>query len=472
METEFSSVIMQGLFLKVVGFTYLLAFVSLIREVKGLYGSKGILPVQSYLDHLRRSYKGKKIYFQLPTIFWFDASDRILTLSCWGGIIVSFVAMMGFFPSLSLLLAWILYSSFCRVGSPFLNFQWDTLLLEVGFIALLFGVQTPPPILIIYLLWFLLFRFMLSSGLTKLLYGSKEWKNLTATDFHYETQPLPTVLGYYAHHLPKVWSRLSILLVYGFEILLPFFIFTSDLARLIVFCLLATFQILISLTGNFAFFNLLSVALCIPLLDDTYLQYFARWSHFTPLINHSLYVEWVLNGIGGFLIFLNVLELSSLFTNLGRINRIGDPFRFFNLLHSYGLFVHMTIERNEIIIEGSEDQQVWTPYEFQWKPGNPLGKPCWIAPLQPRLDWQMWFAALSSYEKNRWFQQFLLRLLEGSEDVLMLLKHNPFPKPPKYIRGVIYRYRFTDLKTKKETGAWWTREFLGQYSPIYTRQKK
>lgn len=469
MFTGTSNLISQGLFIKSIGLIYLIAFLSLKVQVLGLYGSKGIQPIEEYLRLIKLRYNQTDIYYKIPTIFWLNASDRSLNLACWAGVSFSVLAVLGVYPAICLFILWILYQSFCSAGAPFLNYQWDILLLEVGFIAILFAIQSPPPLLLVYLLWFVLFRLIFSSGLTKLIHGSEEWHQLTAIDFHYETQPLPTKLGYYAHQLPKIFAKISVIGVYFFELFVPVFIFSPPLIRLTAFSFLVLFQLLIILTGNYAFFNILTVFMCLPLLPDSYLQGFTNISSFTPLVENYSIITLILNTFAAFFMLLNTIELLTIFTRVGKIYRLVIPFRLYNLINPYGLFVRMTTWRDEIIVEGSKDGKNWKTYEFKWKPGNLFNAPRRIAPHQPRLDWQMWFAALGDIERNPWFKQFLYRLLEGSTDVIKLLKINPFPeKPPHYIRTKIYRYHFTDLKKKKETGAWWSREYIAEYSPTLT----
>jgi len=459
--------ISQGLLIKGIGLIYLIAFVSLKVQVGGLYGKRGIQPIHAYLQRVRSKAISWNMYYQVPTLFWLNDSDNTLHLACWAGIGFSCLVIAGIVPAVFLLLLWILYRSFCVVGSPFLQFQWDILLLEAGFLALLLALQTPPPFLFVFLLWFLLFRFMFSSGLTKLLFGSKEWKDLTAMDYHYETQPLPTKLGYYLHHQSRFFSRLSTIGVYFFELIVPLFIFTPPKVRLFAFFFLVFFQLLILISGSYAFFNWLTIVLCIPLLPDTYLKGFEQVAAFTPLFSRDrLTVSLFLNAAAVLFLFLNIIELLRIVVNVEKMYRIAIPFRRWNLLHPYGLFVHMTTVRDEIIIEGSNDQKSWKAYEFRWKPGSLFRPPKCVAPHQPRLDWQMWFAALTHYQHNPWIIQLMHRLLEGSQEVLALLETNPFSESaPRYIRAKVYRYHFSDLKTKRKKKQWWTREFIGEYCP-------
>ena len=463
----------QWLFLKFLALNYFFAFGSLFLQIKGLYGTQGILPINELLSHIKKRTGGKIPFRDAPTFFWVNSKDFTLELTAFLGMVASLLVIGGVCPAPLFFFLWAAYLSFLTVGSVFLSFQWDILLVEVGFIAIFFSLQTPPPILMIYLLWIVLFRLIFSSGVVKWISGCPEWRALKAMEYHFETQPIPNRLAFYSHILAKLFTKLFDIGVNFFEIAVPFLIFTPQPLRYVGFVLTVFFQILIMLTGNYAFFNTLTIALCIPLLDATYLQgWFAEIPTITAF-EPNVYLSVALNFIAGILILWNVLELISLFYPLGRIDKLFIRLAPFRIVNSYGLFARMTTERNEIIIEGSDDGTYWKAYEFKWKPGDPKFPPRQVAPHQPRLDWQMWFAALSSYQYNPWFVRFLERLLEGSPDVLGLLKTNPFPlNPPKYIRSMFYQYHFTDLRTKRKTGMWWTRTLKGHYSPVYSIQKK
>lgn len=442
----------QGLFIRLLGLTFLIGFLSLYVQIPALYSSKGISPINNLLNYVEKRFK-KKPYYLLPTLFWISSSDWFIKTLGLTGIISSICVVLGIIPSIFLALCWAIYLSFCKAGSEFLSFQWDALLLEVGFLGIFFALS-PPTILWILLLWFVLFRFMFSSGYAKLVWGTKEWRELTAMDYHYETQPLPTVFGYYAHFQPRWLGKVSVLLMHLIEVAVPFFIFTPY--RFFAFCALVFLQLMIMITGNYTFFNILSMTLCVPLLPDSYWSWMGEWVAIQPLFSNEL----LFNLIAGVFLFFNVLKFVSLFTDV----KIFSFLSHFEILNSYGLFVHLTSERNEIIIEGSDDNQSWKAYEFKWKPGDPMQRPRFVAPHQPRLDWQMWFAALSSLENNPWLETLLSKLLERSPEILALFKYNPFPnKPPKYIRASLYNYRFN----KENTPAWWTRTYIGPYSPTF-----
>ena len=457
----------QELFLRFLALNYFFAFWSLSKQLMGLYGSQGIVPIQESLDLLKKN-SSRHPFFTYPSLFWLSASDRTIKWAGYSGILLSLAALLGLTSPWIFFLLWWIYLSFENSSDVFLNFQWDSLLLEVGFIGIFFAFSPPAPLLI-FALWFLLFRFLFSSGITKLLFGSREWQALTAMEYHYETQPLPNRIAYYMHKQSKYFAKLSVVVTYFFEIVVPFFFFFPGEIRMIACFSAILFQLLITLTGNFAFFNTLTIALCIPLIPDRYLIPFFGMPEAHAA---SPFIQVALNGIGALLIFLNGLQLVSTYLPLRSIDRLLYRLFPYRIINSYGLFVSMTTHRDEIIIEGSHDGTQWKTYEFKWKPGDCALPPKQVAPYHPRLDWQMWFASLSSFHQNPWLLRFLLCLLEGSPDVLALLKTNPFPdSPPKYIRSQLYRYHFTDLKTKKEKGTWWSRSYQSEYTPILSLEK-
>lgn len=461
-------VLAQNLFLKIVGFSYFLAFWSLFKQVLGLYGARGIIPIQETLNVIREN-RSIRPYMQVPTLFWFDASDRSLRLLAGFGMAGSCMVMLGIASPLFLLLLWVSYLSFVTLGMEFLSFQWDTLLLEVGFISFFFSLQSPPPLFLLLSLWVLLFRFMFASGAVKLLSGCPSWRSCSAMKVHYETQPIPNRLAYFVHHQPEWVGRASVIVTFFIEMAIPFLIFGTDGMRVAAFWILVVLQVTIFLTGNYAFFNILSVALCIPLLPNSSLSWLMEMT--LPLEPHGV-LSFLLEGIGIVLFVLNILEFIALFERTRWVSRFLSKLSHYYIVNSYGLFAWMTTTRDEIVVDGSVDGETWKTYEFKWKPGDLSVAPKQVAPYHPRLDWQMWFAALGTYRSNYWFIDFLKRLLEGSPEVIRLLKNNPFPqRPPKFIRSLLYQYHFSDPETRRKTGQWWTRTYKGYYTPPFTLQK-
>jgi len=472
----------SALFLRLLGLCYLTAFVSLWVQIDGLVGSRGILPVTRFLDWVRER-AGREAYGLLPTLCWFDSSDGFLHLLCGGGTLACLLLIAGFAPTVCLALAWVLYLSLSIAGQVFLDFQWDFLLLEVGFLAILFAprlwrmrIAFEPPAAILFLLRWLLFRLMFSSGFVKLASGDPAWRHLTALTYHYETQPLPPWTAWFMHQLPVSFQKFSCLVMFSIELAVPLLVFAPRRLRLFAFGALVTFQLLIASTGNYAFFNLLTVALCVLLLDDAaFPRELQEKTTARKAAAGGKWPGWVLAPVAATVLLVSLVEFSGTLRHAGawpglalRLTRAAMPYRSVN---TYGLFSIMTTSRPEIVIEGSEDGSSWRAYEFRWKPGDLLRRPGFVAPHQPRLDWQMWFAALGSYRENPWFISFLARLLQGSPEVLRLFEKNPFPDhPPRFVRAVLYDYHFTDPAARRQTGAWWRREPRGLYCPVLSRE--
>jgi len=467
----------QWLFLRLLAAIYIVAFVSLAVQVTGLLGEHGISPAHDFFGRVGTDL-GWMRFWAAPSVFWWNSSDKVLAGATWMGVGLGAVLFIGRMERLVLVLLYVLYLSFSLAGQEFLSFQWDALLLEAGFLAIFFGHSRVAQKTVAWLYRWLAFRLYFLSGFVKLASHDPNWRNLSALDFHYWTQPLPTIVAWYADKLPRAFQHASTFMVLAVELGAPFLIFMPRRIRFFSAGLLLGLQALIFITGNYTFFNLLSAAITIFLFDDQAL----RGLIWTPrrvrewlLADH--HAEPARTGRVGRLaaaaltLLILPLGLVRIFENstvhvpepLEAVARYSSPFQ---IVNSYGLFAVMTTERLEIAVEGSDDGQQWRAYEFPYKPGDVSRAPRWAAPYQPRLDWQMWFAALSDYRSNPWFVTFVERLLEGSPQVLALLEKNPFPdRPPRYIRAMTYDYRFTTWDERRQTGAWWHREPHGEYLP-------
>ena len=744
--------LVRWLFLRSLGAVYFFAFLSLWTQIAGLIGPHGILPADQYMSAAQQQCDqrglGLERFHLLPTLCWFNASDTFLQCQCAAGVGLSVLLLAGLAPAPCLAVLWLLWLSLVVVGRDFLGFQWDSLLLETGWLAIFLAPlqlvprparEAPPSRLFVWLLRLLLFKLMFSSGCVKLLSGDPNWRNLTALTFHYQTQPLPPWTAWCANQLPFWFQKFSCAATLGIELGAPFLIFAPRRLRFLGAALLVGLQALILLTGNYAYFNWLSLALCLLLFDDFLLEkivprklgrLFPRhdegrrnehspalpnraggspalgfpvsgramdwlrhstqgvqmsrtsravvanaltptgrstvrfpvqpqpglparsdakprgtirtlisefgtrprhhfptslrstvitrfvattdaltpagpfvaanrgslihvtgtsghsisnhlrfstsrvhslsagstiafglrlsladspepptesssrcppvwadgvtdWSFasrcsppgdvapmqlrsaiglqcrpsqgLSPCCSHALsdaleqafqpagsgdflvassgagnqtvgtrpsprwpfpllaVVAAVVLAASGFMLAITLGVRSPWLSPFGWVAEQLAPFRSVN---NYGLFAVMTTQRNEIILEGSNDGTNWLAYEFKYKPGDLRRRPAFIAPCQPRLDWQMWFAALGSYQQNPWFVNFCVRLLQGSPDVLALLAKNPFPnQPPRFIRAQFYDYRFTGSADRHSTGAWWRREYIGEYLP-------
>jgi len=472
--------ISSWLFLRLLGLVYLFAFWSLGSQIVGLVGHDGIQPARLYMDAARSYVVSEQIgidrFRLLPTLAWISTSDAFLRGLCFAGAALSALLVAGIGSGFVVPLLWLMYLSLSIVAREFLSYQWDALLLETGLIAVFLAPaairertrdHARIPWLARALLIFLLFRLMIGSGAVKLASGDPTWRGLTALTLHYETQPIPTPIGWYAHELPLWFQKLSAAGVFAIELGVPWLMLGPRRLRSAAAIVLAAFQMLIALTGNYAFFNLLTASLCVLLVDDG--AFGARagvQNRRASVIRRRLTAAFAIVTVP--VALLMFLSSAGIFLPLAAfvepIAQFVAPFRSVN---SYGLFAAMTTTRDEIVVEGSSDGNTWKAYEFKYKPGDVTRRPPWVAPHQPRLDWQMWFASLVPFEEGGWFHLFCLRLLDGSPDVLALLASNPFAdRPPQYIRAVLYRYHFTDFATRRRTGAWWTRERLGEYSPV------
>jgi predicted DCC family thiol-disulfide oxidoreductase YuxK len=469
-------------FIRLLGAIYLIAFVSLWLQVDGLVGDQGILPIGQHLQ-LAREQLGANAPFLLPTLCWIDSSNAFLHFLCGAGALISILLMAGLAPVLSLVLLFVLYLSLTIAGQTFLSFQWDILLLETGFLAIFFApvqwrmnAAREPPFSRagFFLLKLLLFKLMLMSGVVKLTSGDDSWWNLTALDYHYWTQPLPTVIGWWSDQHPEWFKKFSVAFCLAVEIIGPFFIWAPRRLRHIAAGFLVFLQLAIAATGNYCFFNLLTIALCLLLIDD------ALWGRMGGRASRhrgirgprgaralpsyaAIMVLIVTLPINSTLIFSAFKPQAEWPRPIVALYSYIEPCR---VVNGYGLFRVMTKSRPEIIVEGNADGTEWLPYEFKWKPGAVDKAPRWAAPHQPRLDWQMWFAALGTYRHNPWFVSLLERLLRNQPEVTRLLARNPFPNgPPRYVRARIYEYHFTSWSEHSATGRWWKREEHGEYLP-------
>ena len=475
-------------FMKGLAVIYFIAFFSLESQIQGLAGSNGILPVSVFLKDIY-AHTGPQGYRLLPTLAWLNSSDAFLKFLCQGGAFLSILLLFDIAPALVLFLLWVFYLSLVNAGQEFLSFQWDSLLLETGFLAIwaacpvLLRKDTrnavfPAPIRLLFN-W-LLFRLIFMSGFVKLASGDATWRNLTALTYHYETQPLPHWISWYAHHLPAVFQRFSAAVMFAIELVFPFFIFSPPRTRFMACAGFLFLQLMIFLTGNYGFFNLLAALLCLPLIDDHFWRqlFSIKEPDDTPgrTLRPRAWPKTFIQGLA-VLIFLltaqqtlRAMKMPAPLVPLNGVSAAVRPFRSFN---NYGLFAVMTKTRPEIIIEGSNDGKDWRRYSFRYKADSINRMPHFASPYMPRLDWQMWFAALGRAEDNPWFIPFCVKLLEGSPQVLDLLETNPFPAmPPRYLRAILYLYRFSDRAAKQTTGAWWDRERVGKYIPEISLAKQ
>ena len=471
------------IFLRLLALVFLAAFVSLWVQVDGLIGSHGILPIAPFVD-AARDQLGPSGWLQFPTLCWWDPSDRALDVLCGGGVALSLMLLLGVAPVPVLVMLWAFYLSLVTAGRTFLTFQWDTLLIETAFLAILCAPLTLAPTALRaheprrvarWLLWWLVFRLHFMSGVVKILANDPTWRDLTALVHHHETQPLPTWVAWHVHHLPPWALKAACAGTFVVELALPFFIWAPRRLRHFACLGMLALQAGVFVTGNYGFFNVLTAALCVTLLDDGAWPARLR-ARIASLRATSPRARWPLPAL------VPVAFITLLLTTVAMLARFDldvpwprpvavlrqatAPLLTWN---GYGLFADMTTERFEIVVEGSEDGLTWRELEFRYKPGDLSRRPPFLQPHMPRLDWRMCFAALGPYQASPWLERFELGILRGEPDVIALLATNPFPeRPPRHVRSLLYVYRFTDGPTRRATGQWWRREFVGPFAPPVT----
>jgi hypothetical protein len=499
---EASFQITRRLFFVGLGVVYVAAFASLWSQAEGLLGGRGIAPAAELLERADQAF-GLAARWWLPSVLWLDASDAALQVVCGGGVLCGLLLAAGVAPRALAALAYALYLSLVSVGDVFLGYQWDALLLETGLLAVVFAPggrggaasfrRAVGRVAHGLLLW-LLFRLMFTSGVVKLASGDPTWWGLTALDYHFHTQPLPTWTSWYADRLPHAVHAAFVLATFAIELVLPFLVFGPALARRIAFGGFALLQLSIAATGSYGFFNLLALVLCLPLLDDALLGRVWPWRRptfgsETPPADagedHAGVRVLRRAGLGLFATFIVVVSVLQLVVRFGgrpplAAGAIGSVLRATAPLHAanaYGLFAIMTTHRDEIRLEGSRDGRDWKTYVFPYKPDDLDRAPAFAGLHMPRLDWQMWFAALGRCESNPWLHALMSRLLEGSKPVSGLFERDPFAAgaPPRYLRTTVGRYTFApgdaaDTATttgsgRLEVGRWWQRVERGPYCP-------
>ena len=461
------------IFRRLLGLVYVCAFWSLLVQWRGLFGSHGILPASEYMDVVRSWTAAEGLglarFHAVPTLFWISSSDGFVRAVCAMGLGAALLLSLGVVPLLAAVAAWTAYLSLMSIGQDFLSYQWDALLLETGFLAFFVAParwrdrlrDAPAPMRpAVWLLLWLLFRLMVASGAVKLTSGDPTWRALTALRFHFETQPLPTPIAWYVHHAPEWLLQAMCAGVIGIELLAPFLILGTRRMRIAGFALLGGLQAAIAVTGNYAWFNLLAAALCVFMLDDTMFGYSPVARRHGAPARAAVVIAAALTlpvSVVSFAWALGIRPAPS--AVIGALTGAVAPF---HVANRYGLFAIMTTTRDEIVVEGSDDGLEWRRYEFKYKPGDVERRPPWVAPHQPRLDWQMWFAALGGDDSEPWFRRFLDRLLEGSPVVLRLVARDPFDgRPPGFVRARLVRYRFS-----KGGPQWWTAEPIAEFTPV------
>jgi len=440
---------------RAIGAIFLIAFISWSVQANGLIGADGILPLQDFFAAVARQL-GKAGYYLVPSAYWIAPSDTTTLILIGIGVVASLTLMANRFAVIGALAAYLAYLSLYYGSQIFMSYQWDRLLLECGVLLILLNLNTR---ISIGLFRLLVFRFMFLSGAVKLLSGDPAWANLSALDYHFETQPLPTPLAWYASHLPDAMLHFGVAATLVIELILPFFIFMPRNLRLLAAAGFIFLELLIFATGNYNFFNLLTIVMCLSLLDDRIFcrsRRAAEKRHGRPSVWRAIFCTFLL---------LGTIQIHATFAGRdlpGWERALVSWVNPWALVNGYGVFAVMTTERDELIVQGSDDGEHWWDYVFRYKPQALDTAPRWVAPHQPRLDWQMWFAALQPAERVYWIDNFVAKLLLGSDDVANLMR--PTGHTPHHIRILRYRYRFGS-PAERAVGHWWHREYLGIWYP-------
>lgn len=448
---------------------YLVAFVNVLCQFRPLLGEQGLLPVPRFLRAVP--------FRRAPSIFHLSYSDRLLTAAGWLGVVCALAALTGVADrgdsplyALPWVVMWVLYVSIDNVGQTFYGFGWEALLCEAGFLAIFLGPSaTATPVLVVWLFRWIVFRLEFGAGLIKMR-GDRCWRNLTCLDYHHETQPMPNPLSWHFHHLPRRVHRIEVLGNHFAQLVAPWGLLAPQPVAGIAGVVIAVTQGWLLLSGNFAWLNALTIVLAVSAFDSGWLQ------HVFPLPTPAIApaASWEVVAVLAVTALVVVLSWWPVRNMLSRHQAMNMSFTPLHLVNTYGAFGSVTRHRDEVVVEGTRDETlgpttVWNEYEFKGKPGDPRRRPRQFAPYHLRLDWLMWFAALSRGYAEEWLIRLLLRLLENDGPALSLLRRNPFPdEPPVHVRALLYRYRFSTRAERRATGAWWVRELRGEYLPPIT----
>ncbi|HTC19841.1 MAG TPA: lipase maturation factor family protein [bacterium] len=466
--------------LRLLGLVYFAAFLSLVQQLRPLIGEKGLTPVPLFLSQFQAEAGSLgQAFFHLPSLFWFWHSDGFMVGAAWAGTLLSFLVLAGYANGLLLLFLWALYLSFVHIGQDWYGYGWEIQLLETGFLAiflapLLDGRPFPksaPPLQVIWLFRWLIFRIMIGAGLIKMR-GDPCWRDLTCLKYHYETQPIPNPLSPYLHFMPLWFHKAGALYNFLAELVAPWGLVSGRRLRTAAGCIMAFFQIILILSGNLSFLNWLTLVPILSCFDDGF------WYHFLPRplvekANLAIYrskestpsrvTAW---GLTALVALLSINPVTNLLSPNQAMNTSFEPL---NIVNTYGAFGSVGRERLQLVFEGTTDQvltpeTIWKPYDFKCQPGNLYRRPCVCSPYQYRLDWQIWFAAMGDPSQYPWVYNLVWKLLHNDSPALSLLRGNPFPnEAPTYIRARLFRYQFAPLS--HPNGQWWERAELGLWLP-------
>lgn len=467
--------------LRFTGLVYFVAFLSAAQQFLPLIGRDGLLPADLMVERVVKDLGSPWRAFQeMPSLFWFGCSDPLIMAVTWMGVALSLVVLCGFANSLIMTVLWALYLSLLPIGQEWLNYGWDIQILETGFLGILLCPlldlrpfpRRAPPVVIIWLYRWLIFRIMLGAGLIKMR-GDSCWRDLTALSYHYQTQPIPNPLSRVLHFAPAWFNKLGVLWNHFVELVVPWFGFYGRWVRHVAGFLMASFMVILIASGNLSFLNWLTIIPCLACFDDHF------WRRVLPRFlvaaSDASAAEEVRPSAGhrftslGYAVVVAVLSIRPVGNLISSSQAMNTSFDKLHLVNTYGAFGSIDRERFELIFEGSSDLTPgmladWKEYPFKAKPGDPMKRPVIISPYHYRLDWAAWFTWTRVPGRNAWLPHFLWKLLHNDPGALGLIAGNPFPEaPPRWVRVSIYRYEFTPPGNAE--GSWWKREKVGVYVP-------
>ncbi|MBJ8346098.1 lipase maturation factor family protein [Antrihabitans sp. YC2-6] len=455
----------RWVFQRTLAFVYLVAFLAAALQFRALIGQRGLTPVPRYLEYTE--------FRDAPSLFHYRYSDRIFAATAWVGVAIAGIALFGITEAIPLwasmlvwAVLWILYMSIVNVGQIWYGFGWESLLLEVGFLAIFLGnASTEAPVLVLFLLRWVLFRLEFGAGLIKLR-GDPCWRNLTCLYYHHETQPLPGPFSWHFHHLPKPLHRMEVAANHFTQLVVPFGLFAPQPIASVAAAIIVVTQLWLMLSGNFSWLNGLTIVLALSVIEGSW------WNRILSIdapADPDPLPHWHV-GIGiAVAVIVAVLSFWPVRNMLSSKQLMNHSFDPLHLVNTYGAFGSVTHTRFEVVISGTAAREnlaeaEWKEYEFKGKPGDLARRPRQIAPYHLRLDWLMWFAAISPTYAGPWLLPLANKLLQGDRTTLKLFRINPFPDaPPAYIRATMYEYRFTDRQERRSTGKWWNRTYIDEY---------
>jgi hypothetical protein len=444
---------------------YLIAFVAAALQFRALIGEHGMLPVPRFL--------ARQTFWRAPSLFHLRYSDRLFAGVSWLGAALAAAIVAGaadLAPVWAAMLAWLalwaLYLSIVNVGQTWYGFGWESLLLEAGFLMIFLGNdRVAPPVLTLWMARLLLFRVEFGAGLIKMR-GDPCWRDLTCLYYHHETQPMPGPLSWFFHHLPRPLHRVEVAGNHFAQLVVPFGLFAPQPVASAAAGIVVVTQLWLVASGNFAWLNWVTIMLAFSAIEDSAFRVLFTVPAHPAWPAPPLWFAILVMAFAAAVLFMSYWPVRNMLSPRQRMNMSFNPF---HLVNTYGAFGSIGRIRREVVIEGTDgaritDETEWKEYEFKGKPGGVRRLPRQWAPYHLRLDWLMWFAAISPGYAQPWLKPFMERLLRNDRSTLRLLRRNPFPdSPPRYVRAQLYEYRFTTFAELRHDRAWWHRTLIGQY---------